>query len=60
MKQKHVDMMREVRLWCGQLIIPAITAGAVILTNPNVQNKISEMKANRTRKKFKVYNGKES
>ena len=60
MKQKHIDAMREARLWCGQLIIPAITAGVVVLTNPNVQNKISEMKANKNRKKFKVYKGKES
>lgn len=48
MKQKHIDASREVRLWIGQVIVPAIAAGAMIMSNSQarayVNNKINTAK----------------
>lgn len=41
MKRKTIDASREVRLWIGQVIVPAIMAGATILSIPGVKEKIS-------------------
>lgn len=38
MKQKHVDMLREVRLWTTQVITPAAVA---ILAIPELRNGIN-------------------
>lgn len=39
MKQKHVDMLREVRLWTTQVITPATVA---ILAIPELRNGIND------------------
>lgn len=39
MKRKTIDTMREVRLWGERVIIPAITVGAVILSNEETREK---------------------
>jgi len=39
MKQKHVDMLREVRLWTTQVITPAAVA---ILAIPELRNSLNE------------------
>ena len=39
MKRKTIDTLREVRLWGGQVIIPAVTLGAVILSNEETREK---------------------
>ena len=28
MKRKNIDAMREVRLWIGQIVVPAVTLAA--------------------------------
>lgn len=39
MKQKHIDASREVRLWIGQIIIPAVMlAGTIIVNNPEMKS----------------------
>lgn len=49
MKRKTIDTLREVRLWGGQVIIPAVTLGAVILSNEETREKakakVGEVKA---------------
>lgn len=44
MSWKRIEASREVRLWVSQIIIPAATLGAVILSNDNVRTKLVEMK----------------
>ena len=39
MKRKTIDTLREIRLWGGQVIIPAVTLGAVILSNEETREK---------------------
>lgn len=34
MTYKQIEASREVRLWIGQVIVPAIVAGAVVVSNP--------------------------
>lgn len=38
MKYKTIEASRELRLWIGQVIVPAITAGIMIASNPNARN----------------------
>lgn len=45
MKYKHIEASREARLWIGQVIVPAVTAAAMLMSNPNVRTWASE-KAN--------------
>lgn len=49
MKRKTIDTLREVRLWGGKVIIPAVTLGAVILSNEETREKakakVEEVKA---------------
>ena len=37
MKQKTINAFREVRLWIGGVIIPAIGVGDVCYNNPNIR-----------------------
>lgn len=50
MKYKHIEASREVRLWIGQIIVPAITLAATTMTIPEVREavaaKANEMKRN--------------
>lgn len=40
MKRKHIDAMREVRLWIGQVIVP-VTA-LVIAVSPEARESMAE------------------
>jgi hypothetical protein len=50
MKYKHIEASREIRLWIGQIIVPAITLAATTMTIPEVREavaaKANEMKRN--------------
>ena len=37
MKKKTINAFREVRLWIGGVMIPAIGVGVVCYNNPNVR-----------------------
>lgn len=41
MKRKNIDTMREIRLWIGQLIVPAITLATTTLAIPEVRQAVS-------------------
>lgn len=45
MKRKNIDTMREVRLWIGQIIVPAVTVVGSALAIPEVRQAVA-MKAN--------------
>lgn len=42
MTRKQIDSMRERRLWLGQVIIPAITAGITIASNDTARGYITD------------------
>lgn len=44
MTYKQIEASREIRLWIGQVIIPAIAAGGLILSNPEVRKTIKQKK----------------
>lgn len=52
MKRKTIDASREVRLWIGQVIIPAFVGGMTLLSIPEVRNYAGEKIAN-TRNRIK-------
>lgn len=35
MTRKQIDGAREVRLWIGQVIVPAVIGGIAIMSNPD-------------------------
>lgn len=37
MSWKQIQQAREIRLWIGQIVIPAIAIGAMIMQNPEAQ-----------------------
>lgn len=41
MKRKNIDTMREIRLWIGQLVVPAITLATTTLAIPEVRQAVS-------------------
>lgn len=41
MTYKQIEQSREVRLWIGQVIVPAIGVAAAILSNPDVRQAAS-------------------
>ncbi len=41
MKYKHIEAAREVRLWIGQIIVPAATVAVTTLTIPEVRQAIA-------------------
>lgn len=41
MTRKQIDAMRERRLWLGQVILPAITAGVTIMGNDNIRGYVT-------------------
>ena len=56
MKHKHVEASREVRLWLGQIVIPALTVVATALTIPEVRSKAASKASdikNSIKRKFK-------
>jgi hypothetical protein len=42
MKRKHIDAAREARLWIGQIIVPAMTLAATVLTIPEVRDSVAD------------------
>ena len=48
MTRKQIDGAREVRLWVGQVIVPAVVGGITIMSNPYsrtfVQCKVADAK----------------
>ena len=56
MTYKQIEASREVRLWIGQVIVPAIGVAAVVMSNPEVRrmigNKTYEVKQS-IKRKFK-------
>ena len=54
MTYKQIEASREVRLWIGQVIVPAITAGVMLASQPGVRKwcgeKVKGIK--KTTKKF--------
>lgn len=52
MTYKQIEASREARLWIGQVIVPALAAGAVMLTNPEIKAKATE-KFEAIKQKFK-------
>lgn len=56
MSHKQIEASRELRLWIGQVIVPAAVVAAFILRNPKTRQAISN-KANKVKmackKKFK-------
>lgn len=56
---KNIDAAREARLWIGQVIIPVVTAGVLLVANPNVRNwahnKCENIKATFKKKKTPNY-----
>ena len=56
MTYKQIEASREMRLWIGQVIVPAAAAAVAIASNPQTRNYISEKYNNvksRIQKKFK-------
>lgn len=47
MKRKTIDAMREVRLWVGQVIVPATILVCTLNpeTRQNIANKIADVKS---------------
>ena len=41
MKYKHIEAAREVRLWIGQIIVPAATVAVTTLAIPEVRQAIA-------------------
>ena len=55
MTYKQIEASREMRLWIGQVIVPAVTAAIAIASNPQTRNYVSEKYNNvksRIKKKF--------
>lgn len=56
MKHKHIEAMREARLWIGQIVVPTITLAATTLAIPEVREAVvSKIKNSATKinNKFK-------
>lgn len=41
MKRKNIDTMREVRLWIGQIVVPAVTMAATTMAIPEVRQVVA-------------------
>lgn len=52
MTYKQIEASRELRLWIGQVVVPAFAAGAVMLTNPEIKARVTE-KFEAIKRKFK-------
>ena len=42
MTYKQIEASREMRLWIGQVIVPAVTAAIAIASNPQTRNYVSK------------------
>ena len=55
MTYKQIEASREMRLWIGQVIVPAAAAAIAIASNPQTRNYVSKKYNNvksRIKKKF--------
>ena len=55
MTYKQIEASRELRLWIGQVIVPAAVAAVTIASNPQTRNYVSKKYNNvksRIQKKF--------
>ena len=55
MTYKQIEASREMRLWIGQVIVPAAVAAVAIASNPQTRNYVSKKYNNlkgRIKKKF--------
>ena len=55
MTYKQIEASREMRLWIGQVIVPAAAAAVAIASNPQTRNYVSKKYNNvksRIQKKF--------
>lgn len=57
MKRKNIEAAREIRLWIGQIVVPAITLAATTLAIPEVRQvvaaKANEWKESINKRRFK-------
>lgn len=44
MKYKHIEASREARLWIGQLIVPAVTCAAIVMSNDKIRSYAADTK----------------
>lgn len=51
MTYKQIEASRELRLWIGQVIVPAVGMTAVVLTNPDVR-RVAKEKLENVKRKF--------
>lgn len=42
MTYKQIEASRELRLWIGQIIVPAISVSAMLLANPDIRRIAAE------------------
>lgn len=42
MTYKQIEASRELRLWIGQIVIPAVGVSAVLLSNPEIKRAVEE------------------
>ena len=42
MSYKDIEKSREIRLWIGQIIVPALTMFTVLYSNPNIRYAIKD------------------
>ncbi len=55
---KAIESSREIRLWLGQVIIPAVTIGAVVLSNPENRKRLDETLTNAKDKVTSIFHHK--
>lgn len=53
MTHKQIEASREARLWIGQVIVPAITAAALVMSKPEARDYVTT-KANAVKEKIKT------
>ncbi len=53
MTYKQIEASRELRLWIGQVIVPAVSVAAVVLANPDVRRVAAE-KVESIKQKFRT------
>lgn len=55
MTYKQIEASREIRLWIGQVIVPAITGSIILMQIPGVRESVSNVK-DRIKYKFRKNN----
>lgn len=53
MKHKNIEAMREIRLWIGQLVVPAVTLAVTALSIPEVRQAVAA-KANSVKRSIEI------